>query len=243
MVQGYCPILPEYREFSVIMHDGVRLLDKNGELIIDPKPLILNGEVDEEEKPDYEDQGSRGFNYRNERFSNRVKKLEDVFKVFSSEVHGDPSTPLFLAYPGDPITIRLVSPADRARAHAFVIHGHKFLRSQNDMNSSIVSVKGQSTVGTNDDFKLLYGAGGKFNKPGDYMYRAGNIRWDIELGLWGIIRVLNLNKLKLAPLQSYKDKREVRKSQSKKRYRKVINRTKTECVHVKMQYHKDGPKK
>ena len=203
------PILPEFREFSVIMHDGVRLLDKNGELIIDPEPLILNGVVGEEEdEADFEDQGSRGFNYRNERFSNRVKKLEEVFQVFSSKIYGDPSTPLFLAYPGDPITIRFVSPADRARAHAFVIHGHKFLRSQNDMNSSIVSVKGQNIVGSNDDFKLIYGAGGKFNNPGDYMYRSGNIRWDIELGLWGILRVLSSKKSELASLQPYNQNKE-----------------------------------
>jgi manganese oxidase len=230
------PLLPEFREFSIIMHDGVRLLDENGNLIIDPEPLILNGVVEEEEFPDFEDQGSRGFNYRNERFSNRVKKLEDVFKVFSSKEHGDPSTPLFLAHPGDPITIRFVFPADRARAHAFVIHGHKFLRSQNDVNSSIVSVKGQNTVGSNDDFKLLYGAGGKFSNPGDYMYRSGNIRWDIELGLWGIIRVLNLEKSKLAPLKPYNEKREVRDvaPQSKRSLLKKMNRTKTEPVFVKL---------
>jgi len=195
-------LLPEFREFSLLMHDGVRLLDKNGNLIIDPEPLLIERE---EELEDFEDQGSRGFNYRAERFSHRIKDLKDVFKVFSSEEHGDPSTPLFLAYPGDPVTIRFVFPSDRARAHAFAIHGHKFLRSKNDVNSSVISVKGENTVGSNDDFYLFYGAGGLLNQPGDYMYRSGNIRWDIELGLWGIIRVLDKENEFLAPLKSYSE--------------------------------------
>lgn len=194
------PLLPEFREFSLLMHDGVRLVDKNGKLIIDPQPLF----VIDEEFPDFEDQGSRGFNYRNERFSNRIKKFNEVYKVFSSRVFGDPSTPLFLAYPGDPVVIRFTFPADKPRAHSFAVHGHIFHRSKDDINSSLISVEGQNTVGSNDNFHLLYGAGGLFSKPGDYMYRSGNIRWDIELGLWGIIRVLRNRKNLLAPLKMNK---------------------------------------
>ena len=194
------PLLPEFREFSLLMHDGVRLVDKNGKLIIDPQPLF----VIDEEFPDFEDQGSRGFNYRNERFSNRIKKFNEVYKVFSSRVFGDPSTPLFLAYPGDPVVIRFTFPADKPRAHSFAVHGHIFHRSKDDINSSLISVEGQNTVGSNDNFHLLYGAGGLFSKPGDYMYRSGNIRWDIELGLWGIMRVLRNRKNLLAPLKMNK---------------------------------------
>ena len=196
------PLLPEFREFALIMHDGVRLLDKNGKLIIDPAPLVFK-DVDivlEEEQPDFEDQGSRGFNYRYEPFRNRVKKFKDIHKVFSSKVFGDPSTPILLAYPGDPITIRLTHPADRPRTRTFAIHGHKFLRSEDDLNSTIISARPQMTVGTTDDLHLFYGAGGLLNKPGDYMYRSGNIRWDIELGMWGILRVLKTRTNTLAPL-------------------------------------------
>lgn len=195
------PLLPEFREFALLMHDGVRLLDKENKLILDPQPLFENLLDPDEERPDFEDQGSRGFNYRNERFSNRVKNFEDIHKVFSSKKFGDPSTPLFLAYPGDPVTMRLVFPADKPRAHTFIIHGHKFLRSKDDADSAIISAQGQNTVGSNNDLQLFFGAGGFFNKPGDYMYRSGNIRWDIELGLWGIVRVLNGRKGSLAPLK------------------------------------------
>lgn len=210
------PLLPEFREFALLMHDGVRLLDKDNQLIIDPEPLVFGIPVEEPEEPDFEDQGSRGFNYRNERFSNRVKKFQDIHKVFSSKAFGDPSTPLFLAYPGDPITIRFVFPADRARAHTFVIHGHKFLRMEDDIHSSAAATKGQNTVGSNDDMQLLYGAGGFFNKPGDYMYRSGNIRWDIELGLWGIIRVLKMKRSTLAPLKVFNEQKQYKVKKVKK---------------------------
>jgi len=202
------PLLPETREFALIMHDGVRLLDKNGKLIIDPEPLLFKDiEIElEDEEPDFEDQGSRGFNYRYEPFRNRVKKFKDIHKVFSSKAFGDPSTPVLLAYPGDPITIRLTQPADKPRAHTFVIHGHKFLRGEDDLNSSIISAAPQRTVGSNDNFYLFYGAGGLFNKPGDYLYRSGNIRWDIEVGMWGIFRVLKRKSKSLAPLDYHNKK-------------------------------------
>ena len=38
------PLLPEFREFALLMHDGVRLLDKDDRLIIDPEPLIFGTE-------------------------------------------------------------------------------------------------------------------------------------------------------------------------------------------------------
>lgn len=193
------PILGEFREFVLLMHDGVRLLDKVDNLIIDPEPILISPE--EEGLEDPEDQGSRGFNYRAERFKNRLKRDKNLSAIFSSKVHGDPSTPIFLAYPGDRTTIRFVYPADRARAHTFVLHGHKWLSSIHDVNSPATSVKGENSVGSNDDFELFYGAGGLYNIPGDYMYRSGNIRWDIELGLWGIMRVLERLDPCLAPLK------------------------------------------
>ncbi|RFU64586.1 multicopper oxidase domain-containing protein [Bacillus sp. V59.32b] len=193
------PLLGEFRDFVLIMHDGVRLEDKDGRLIIDPEPLLVEPE---EEEADPEDQGSRGFNYRNERFSNRVKKFDAISSVFSSKVHKDPATPVFLAYPGDPVTFRFVFPAERARAHTFAIHGHSWLRSPEDVNSSIISVKGQNTVGTSDDLPIVGGA----NIPGDYLYRSGNIRWDIELGLWGIMRVLDKKQDELAMLKNQQEK-------------------------------------
>ena len=186
------PLLGEFREFVLLLHDGVRLVDKDGNVIFEP--------ITEEGLEDFEDQGSRGFNYRSEHFANRLEINPDVSKVFSSEIHGDPSTPVFYAYQGDPVKIRLVTPADRARTHTFTVHGHTWQRSVDDLNSTFVPTKGQNTVGSHDNFELTYGAGSKYKIPGDYMYRSGNIRWDIELGMWGIMRVLPEPDSSLAPL-------------------------------------------
>jgi len=195
------PLLGEYREFVLIMHDGVRLVNEQGKLIIDPEPVF----ADPEEPglvEDFEDQGSRGFNYRSERFIHRLLREPDVSKVFSTDVHGDPATPVFLAYPGDPSVIRFAFPADRARAHTFVMHGHHWRRSVDDMNSRYVSARSSITVGTVDDFYLDFGAGGLCELPGDYLYRSGLIRWDVELGVWGILRVLGECSPLLAPLKN-----------------------------------------
>lgn len=196
------PLLGEFREFVLLMHDGVRLFDTNGNLIIDPQPVLNGTQEMDKELEDFEDQGSRGFNYRAERFRNRLAENHDVSKVFSSRFHGDPATPVFLAYPSDPVTVRFVYPADKPRAQAFIIHGHKWRRSPNDINSPIVSVRGQNSVGSADNFQFQYGAGGRFSIPGDYMYRSGNIRWHLELGVWGIIRVLAERNPCLAPLDN-----------------------------------------
>ena len=44
-------------------------------------------------------------------------------------------------------------------------------------------------VGAVRDLELLGGAGAFLGFDGDFMYRSGNIQWDIEQGMWGIMRV------------------------------------------------------
>ena len=87
---------------------------------------------------------------------------------------------------------------------------------EEDIQSSAAASRGQNTVGSNDDMQLLYGAGGYFNRPGDYMYRSGNIRWDIELGLWGIMRVLKTRKSTLAPLKTFNEPKDYKLKKVKK---------------------------
>ncbi|WP_026672624.1 multicopper oxidase domain-containing protein [Alkalihalobacterium bogoriense] len=181
------PLLPDTREFVLLMHDGVRLLDKKGQLIVDPPDGLIE-ETDPDEFDTY-DQGSRGFNYRTERLINRYTEQFTIQDWASSFTFGDPATPVFEAYPGEPTTVRLVVPAERRRTHTFHIHGHYWRRDREDVDSKFRSVEGQNIIGHKLDARLVGGAGGLYNFPGDYMYRSGNIRWDIELGMWGIIRV------------------------------------------------------
>ena len=178
----------DFREFVLIMHDGVRLVDKQGQLIVDPMAGVIP-EGDPNEEVDTYDFGSRGFNYRSERLINRFREHPVLSDLFSSKVFGDPATPLFEAYPGDSIIIRLTNPSERRRAHTFHLHGHEWKFDPRDLDSRNQSFVGHIVAGDAQDLLIIGGAGGRLNFPGDYMYRAGNIRWDIEQGMWGIIRV------------------------------------------------------
>ena len=66
-------------------------------------------------------------NYRNEPFPTRVNSARTGVKaepayVFSSAVHGDPSTPLFRAYQGDPVIFRFIGGAHE-EGHNFTSPG------------------------------------------------------------------------------------------------------------------------
>lgn len=186
---GYCeqmvistPGIPDFREFVVFMQNGISLYDKDNNPIPDP--------VDEGHgmaRLDFEDQGQKGINYRSERFENRLKEDDRVHLVMSSRVHGDPATPVFVSYPGDPIRIRLLMPGDKPRNHSFVLHGHTWKAQYSDPFSDIISVQGAISVG--NVFNIIL-EGGANENPGDYAYRSGIFRWDLELGMWGILRVL-----------------------------------------------------
>jgi len=195
------PLLPAFREFVLMMHDGVRLLDKQGGLILDPQPIF----GDEAEEPDTYDQGSRGFNYRTERLRNRLAEHPALSDAFSSHVFGDPATPLLEAYAGEPATVRLLTPSERRRSHTFHLHGHAWRTDALDVHAPPKSVRGQNIAGSAFDLSLIGGAGGLRELPGDYMYRSGNIRWDIELGMWGILRVHGAPCGHLPPLPRWKN--------------------------------------
>lgn len=183
------------------MASDFRLLDKNNDVIIDPLAgVLLPPPAEEAEEVDTYDQGSRGFNYRSERLLNRFLEKPVLHDLFSSRVFKDPATPLFESYVGDPITIRLITPAERRRAHTFHLHGHRWRFEAMNINSRTESFSGFNIAGANQNLEILGGAGAYKGFPGDYMYRSGNIMWDIEQGMWGIMRVYKeLNKL-LPPL-------------------------------------------
>lgn len=92
------------------------MLDCNGE-------LVKTIREENEEAIDAEDTGEKGYNYRSERFANRLKRDHQISEIFNSRVHGDPSTPLFKAYTGDRIIFRTMMPADKPRNVGFTIHG------------------------------------------------------------------------------------------------------------------------
>lgn len=95
------PGMENFRECVTFIQNGIRLLDKDGQ-------LIKTAAGQENEEVDAEDTGEKGYNYRSERFANRLKRNSRISKIFSSRVHGDPATPLFKAYAKERVIFRTV---------------------------------------------------------------------------------------------------------------------------------------
>lgn len=179
------PGVKTFREFVLFAHNGIRLLDKNGNLI---KTTEQGEEAGSHGAPDHEDTGEKGYNYRSERFFNRLKRISLIEKVFDSKVHGDPATPLFQAYTGERVMIRLLMPADKPRNISFVLHGHRWKAQPEDPFTRTISVQGAVSVGNVFNIEPE-----PPSCPGDYLYRSGSLRWDVESGMWGIFRVMDRN--------------------------------------------------
>lgn len=173
------PGIETFREFVVFIQNGIRLLDKEGH-------VIQTAVGDEGEPLDAEDTGEKGYNYRSERFANRLKRDDRVWKIFSSRVHGDPSTPIWRAYTGDRVIFRTMMPADKPRNTSFCVHGHVWKEQPKDEDSRVIPLQGAVSVGNRFDMELKGGA----SCPGDYLYRSGSFAWDVESGMWGIFRVM-----------------------------------------------------
>lgn len=173
------PGIESFRECVVMSQNGIRMLDKENN-------LVQTAAGEDGEDVDAEDTGEKGYNYRSERFANRLKRNPLISKVFSSRIHGDPATPVFRAYTGERVIFRMVMPADKPRNIGFCIHGHTLKILPEDAPSREVSLQGGVSVGNTYNFELKNGA----SLPGDYLYRSGSFKWDVESGMWGIFRVL-----------------------------------------------------
>lgn len=113
--------------------------------------------------------------------------------AFSSRQFGDPATPIFRAFAGDPVVFRLgVGATDQF--HVFGVGGHVFPQEPNmwnggsDQRSQLLSSR-SFTAGETAEVELVGGAGGTTRATGDYLY--GDLRQPFtEAGIWGIFRVL-----------------------------------------------------
>lgn len=173
------PGMENFREYVLFIQNGIRLLDAEGN-------LIQTAAADNGEPVDAEDTGEKGYNYRSERFANRLARDSRTWKVFSSKVHGDPATPIWKAYPGDRVIFRTMMPADKPRNTSITVHDHIWREQQRDPFSRIIPLQGGISIGNRFDIELQDGA----RCPGDYLYRSGSFAWDVESGMWGIFRVV-----------------------------------------------------
>lgn len=172
------PGVESFREYVLFIQNGIRMLDREGNLVRTAAGME-DGEVDAE------DTGEKGYNYRSERFANRLAKDSRISKVFSSRVHGDPATPVFQSYAGDRVVFRTVMPADKPRNVGFAVHGHMWREQRRDPFSREIPLQGAISIGNTFDMELKNGA----SCQGDYLYRSGSLKWDVESGMWGIFRV------------------------------------------------------
>jgi len=173
------PGVESFREFVVLIQNGIRLLDTEGQ-------IIQTARGNDGEPVDEEDTGEKGYNYRSERFANRLKKDRNIHRIFSSIIHGDPATPIFKAYPKERVIFRTVMPADKPRNVGFAIHGHMWKEQPKNPLSRVIPLQGAISIGNRFDMELENGA----SRPGDYLYRSGTLKWDVESGMWGILRVM-----------------------------------------------------
>ena len=174
------PGVETFREFVLFAHNGIRLLDRDGSLI----KTTEQGEPGTHGDTDHEDTGEKGYNYRAERFFNRLQRLPMVHKVFDSKVHGNPATPFLEAYAEEQIIVRLVMPGDKPRNISFLIHGHAWRSQPQNSLSNMEALQGAVSVG--NVYNLRFQAA---DCPGDYLYRSGSLRWDVESGMWGILHI------------------------------------------------------
>ncbi len=125
-------------------------------------------------------------NLRAEPFADRFARNADPSLLFSSWTHGDPLTPLPMAYGGDPFVIRNVSLAPDAES--FHVSGHRFNQDTRWPGSTALSTV-MTGVSERQTLILQGGAGGPQARPGDYLYMNGVGR-RFRQGAWGLIRVL-----------------------------------------------------
>ncbi|ADJ16642.1 multicopper oxidase domain-containing protein [Halalkalicoccus jeotgali] len=182
----------DFREFALMFTEGMYIVNDDGDCPIPRAGLADEEDVDVEELADepcnqileQEDQGFQGINYRSEPFAHRFDNDERQYKVYSSEVHGDPNTPLLRAYTNDPVTLRVSQPADRANGISFHCAGHQWRRN-NIPESRLVGTQDDISTAAAREFVLEGGANG----AGDYVYQERKTKFYLEGGLWGIMRV------------------------------------------------------
>jgi hypothetical protein len=123
--------------------------------------------------------------------------------VFSSAVHGDPATPLFRAYVGDPVMVRALNSQDLPRTHTVSVFGHEWPHEVLEDNSPMLNAQGGFNTGrafnlnmgvfgpTTGGAPVAKGAGGPGQQSGDYLYLDRNFFFQLSGGMWGILRVLD----------------------------------------------------
>ncbi|KAK9763383.1 hypothetical protein K7432_009995 [Basidiobolus ranarum] len=181
-----CP----FREFTLFFQDRVQVRN-NAPPSFDPctganntgVPIFLNI-----------------FNYRSESMTNRRQALWKMIKdgkisnVNGEEQHhsswlfGDPATPVFRAYAGDPVRYRVID-TGVTETHVFHLHGHQWSSGRGDRRSDIIDSFSLSPL-TTWDLDIHFGAGSRLKTIGDVILHC-HLYVHFETGMWSMMRVLD----------------------------------------------------
>lgn len=179
---------PDFREFMLASADFSLLYTQDGKPVDPPRqPEAISAH---HHNPFL-------VNYKNEPIPLRLsasgdkstlfadKRGDNAF-IFSSEVHGDPFTPVLKAYEGERVQIRLIHGAQEVQ-QVFTVHGQRWKREVSNPDSPYV---GAQEIGISEHFEVDTGrlaqvTGGA--RQVDYLYHYGttDALWN---GAWGILR-------------------------------------------------------
>lgn len=135
-------------------------------------------------------------NFRSEPFAQRLANNPEPSQIFSSVVHGDPSTAMVRAYLGDAIVFRLLD-VTMNESNVFTLSGHTFW---SERYAQEANRKHSLHIGIAERYDLVIPeAGGPRHQAGDYMFFNGRSSKFSE-GSWGLIRVLDKPVSDLQPL-------------------------------------------
>jgi FtsP/CotA-like multicopper oxidase with cupredoxin domain len=180
-----------FREFMVWLHNDTRAqVGFNSQLPgCEQASINLRAEPFAERAPNNKVQNDQTGRVSNNLFSGQCPEIDSTNDpyIFSSVTHGDPVTPLWRAYVGDPVIVRTIGLVERVGA--LRIQGHRFRRERFNANGTLMDA---ATTGISErfDYVLDGGAGGPARMPGDYLYYSTR-NFELESGAWGIFRVHN----------------------------------------------------
>ena len=180
-----------FKQAAAAANTLVYPIEKQVNIMLTPNPHINGGT---------HTTGS-AFNMRIAPLNRRLKVNPDPAFVFSSQVHGDPDTPLLTAYLGDPIVVRNVVTAIN-ETHTMHFTGHWFRYQRYNPDSQ---PRNTIHIGIAERHDLsIPEAGGPQKMAGDYLYYNGRASKFSE-GSWGIIRVLDMKTDDLQVLRGHEE--------------------------------------
>ncbi|MSQ30089.1 MAG: hypothetical protein EXR68_06360 [Dehalococcoidia bacterium] len=159
----------QYRDFTLFMQDDDEAIGTHRM----PYTTVVSGVV--------------GLTYQFAPLADRLARNPDTAAVFSSAIHGDPSTPVLETVAGDRVKIHVLVPWSEQN-QVFAVEGHRWPLESGRKGTNLLSavqVGGLEAV----TIELEHGAGGAARLPGDYL--LGDHREPYRpAGLWGLLRVL-----------------------------------------------------